>query len=77
LKKTIPLVKCTREHFAATEELGKNADKLQIAKWLCPPLNYTFGLEGKYTSTSMKYLEANAKKCNATLDPARRCATDA
>jgi hypothetical protein len=72
--KTISLVPCTLQHFSLTDEIEKAASTLQIENWLCPPLNYSFSLQGKFTSPDMKEIEIGVYKCNDALDPSRPCA---
>jgi hypothetical protein len=51
--KQVPLVPCTKNHFAVNEEIQASFDTLPAKKWLCPPIGYSFNLYGKYTSARM------------------------
>jgi hypothetical protein len=72
--KMISLVPCTLQHFSMTDEIARTASTLHIENWLCPPLNYSFSLQGKYTSPNMQLIEIRVNKCNDSLDPSRPCA---
>jgi hypothetical protein len=70
---TINMVPCTSKHFSLTDQIAQNFASLPSYQWLCPPLNYSFPVEGKYTSPSIKLLEIRVAQCNSTLDPLRPC----
>ncbi len=48
--KYVALEPCTVQHLSVTEDIKNSYDKVNAKNWLCPPLNYTFDLQGKYTS---------------------------
>lgn len=53
---TINLEPCTIEHFSITQKLKDNFANMNALKRLCPPLNYSYDLYGKFTSKEMQFL---------------------
>ena len=49
-KSEVSLVPCTDAHFSINEDIHSSFYSLPTFRWLCPPLNYSFSLHGKYTS---------------------------
>ena len=52
----IGLVPCTIDHFSIDQQMRDTVNDLWFEYWLCPPLNYSVGIHGKYTSKSSSYL---------------------
>jgi len=71
----IPLETCTKEYFKDYPEIANNFDRLQSGYWLCPSMNTTLSMIGKYSSETYKenYLQVSA--CQNSTDPARPCAS--
>jgi len=46
----IDLVQCTPEHFRQTEHINNNFDTMRGSRKLCPPLNSSMTISGKYAS---------------------------
>ncbi len=40
-----------------------------FGEWLCPPKDYAFPLQGKYTSQTFKYARIIVQKCGTVSDP--------
>lgn len=73
----VALVPCTIEHWSQFPEVINKYGKLQISYWLCPPINYTFDLYGKYSSDNSQQFGIEIYPCNNATDPSRPCATQA
>ena len=52
----VPLIPCTRQHWAMFPQVEKNYDKLQISWWLCPEIGSSYDLYGKYSSDKSQQL---------------------
>jgi hypothetical protein len=80
IKKTsnIQLTPCTLDQWSnITSDITKAYTKVGFSQWLCPPKDYIFELQGKYTSDIFKYVKLNINKCtNNTLFPNTICADD-
>ena len=46
----LPMENCTRAHFAINNKILSEFDNLPTYRWLCPPINYTLDITGKYSS---------------------------
>lgn len=61
----IPLVPCSIDHWAGVnEDITNKYHSLSLNKWLCPPINTSIPLAGKYTSNTFKFTDIIVKKCN-------------
>ena len=69
----IQLVPCTLKHFERSQNIMDNFESISAWRRLCPPLNYSYDIMGKFTSREMKQIEVRLSKCNDTLDPLRPC----
>jgi hypothetical protein len=74
--KLIALKPCTLEHWAAFPEISKDYNKLSMSSWLCPPVNTSFPLSGKYSSDVFNYINISVNPCLQYLDYSRECATN-
>lgn len=72
------LVPCTIDHFSMSNSTSSDFNRLTSSKrWLCPPVNSTFTLRGRYTSTNLNLLQVTVTKCDPLLRGKPPCATDA
>ncbi len=51
----VDLEPCTREHFSMSQKLIDNYENMTAARRLCPPMNYSTTIYGKFTSKEMQY----------------------
>jgi hypothetical protein len=48
-----------------SDSITNSFSTLGFSEWLCPPLNYTATMQGKYTSNTFKYAELKVGACTA------------
>lgn len=75
-KVVIPLEPCSLDHWAGvSDNITASFGTLGFDQWLCPPVNSTFTMQGKYTSDSFKYSDIKIGACteNNTLFPSTTC----
>lgn len=64
----VPMEKCTVEHWKMLPDVSERFDALQASKWLCPPMNYEFPLQGAYSSTVHSGVILHVTNCvNSTM----------
>ena len=56
-----------------TDQIKARYNQLGAHNWLCPPKDYNFTLQGKYTSEISQAILLNVGKCNNSIDPSRPC----
>lgn len=69
----LPLVQCTKEHWAKFPSVLKNFDKLQMPYWMCPPIGASYDLFGKYSADHYQIVGLEVYPCNNATDPSRPC----
>ena len=61
---SIKMVPCTIDHFeGGNQQITASFHNIGLSKWLCPPKNYEFSFEGKFTSEKFKYFRIFVEKC--------------
>ena len=69
----VPLEPCTLEHFSKTDQLKDNFNKMYGQTKMCPPLNYSSSIEGKY-SLGINWVEVRVSKCGSLYNNSIPCA---
>ena len=65
----IPLVQCTEQHFAYSEELRIRYQRTGLSSALCPQLGTQLSVQGSASDDIYKLLRLNINRCNSTIDP--------
>ena len=61
---SIKMVPCTIDHFeGGNQQITASFHNIGLSKWLCPPKNYEFSFEGKFTSENFRYVRIFVEKC--------------
>jgi len=69
----VPLSMCRREDWAVNDDILGNFDRMNATNWLCPSINSSFFIEGKWTSDNFTYLSLDVVDCG-TANPNATCA---
>ncbi len=69
----MPLSACRREDWAINDDILGNFDRMNATNWLCPNINSSFFIEGKWTSVRYSYLQIDVVDCG-TANPNATCA---
>jgi hypothetical protein len=59
-----------------TEQIRNNFDTMRASRWVCPPLNYSYELKGKFTSRTQSSLSVHISACNSSLNLSRTCVNE-
>jgi hypothetical protein len=69
----ISMQPCTYEQWNSYgDEFSQRYQSLGLAQWLCPVVNQTIDLQGKFSSRTFKLMKIGVSKCTGS-----NCATDA
>ncbi len=60
----VATVPCTVEHWKKFPTIQAKFDKLQMNKWLCPPLDFNFTIKGSLSSSSASLFMIAATECS-------------
>lgn len=72
---TVPLVPCSLSQWDGFNSQITNAYyTLNFSQWLCPPTDYVFPLQGKFTSDIFQYSRLLVLKCG-TVSNSSTCAS--
>ena len=67
IKDYIALEPCTLAHWqGVSESITNSFTTLSFSEWLCPPVNYSLTMQGKYTSNMFQFAQINIDPCNAS-----------
>ena len=66
IRNSVSLEPCSLSHWqGVSESITNSYSNLNFQEWLCPPLNYTVEMQGKYTSNLFKFSEIKIGACTA------------
>jgi hypothetical protein len=71
----LTLETCTKNHWQAFPNIESKFDFLGMSNWLCPPLNSSYEIQGKYSSSINKYLGVEILPCLNVSNSSFVCAS--
>jgi hypothetical protein len=69
----ISMQPCTYEQWNSYgDEFSQRYQSLGLAQWLCPVVNQTIDLQGKFSSRTFKLMKIGVSKCTGVIVPPMR-----
>ena len=69
------MVQCTKGHFAGSGKIQNEFDRMGMSQRVCPPLNSSFQVSGKYALQNLHTIEIKITQCSSN-NASRPCLSD-
>lgn len=70
----IPLSTCRRQDWALNEDILGNFDRMNATNWLCPSVEQSLKIQGKWASDEFTFISIDVLQCGS-VDKGANCAS--